>query len=101
MTTKIFITGWVYRQTHDVKLTVLVLLICFSLKYYTVSLAATAGTSISSFVLLNVGLEKYLFIVFQLYILIITPLWKTFLWKKKVRIKGPWDIVHLKQEDYY
>jgi hypothetical protein len=64
-----------------------------------VSLIAMVGTSISSFLLLNNGLEMNAFIAVQSCILIVAPVYKTALQKHKAKISGPWDIAHIKVEE--
>jgi len=64
-----------------------------------VSLIAMVGTSISSFFLLNNGLETNAYIAIQSCILIVAPVYKTTLQKHKAKISGPWDIAHIKVEE--
>mmetsp|Transcript_28032 Transcript_28032/g.42958 ORF Transcript_28032/g.42958 Transcript_28032/m.42958 type:complete len:363 (-) Transcript_28032:145-1233(-) len=57
------------------------------------------GSSISAFLLLDVGLERYIFLIVQFCLLLVAPLWKVLLRKDKESISGPWDIAHLNVEE--
>lgn len=61
-----------------------------------VTFVSMLGTSTSAMFILNKGFETNIFVVVQVSILIVAPIYKAILLKKKRKIFGPWDIAHIK-----
>ena len=63
------------------------------------TLTTTLGLSYSVFYLLRDGLEVQIFFIVLLFILVVAPIWKSWLMRHKTFISGPWDIAHVVLED--